>query len=66
MCTEFNELLSVFASERAQIWIVGTREQVIQVMNELCVKQVAPDRALFMPLVPLVRLPGKFATKLER
>jgi hypothetical protein len=66
MTTEFNDLLSAFASERMQIWLVGTRDQVIYGMNELYVKQVAPDRALFIPLIPLIRLPGKFATKLER
>lgn len=64
MTTEFNELLLAFASERMQIWLVGTRPQVVHGMNELYVKQVAPDRALFIPLIPLVWMPGKFATKL--
>jgi hypothetical protein len=66
MTTEFNELLSLFRGDRPQIWILGDREQVLHIMNEFCVKQIAPDRARFMPLVPIVAAPGKFMTILER
>ena len=34
MTTEFKELLSVSAEDKAQIWIIGTREQVNQLINE--------------------------------
>lgn len=35
MSTEFNELLSDPAAERAQIWIVGTREQVLPTISAI-------------------------------
>jgi hypothetical protein len=32
MTTEFNELLPVSRSDAAQIWIIGTRDQVTHLM----------------------------------
>ena len=59
MTTEFNELLPVSHSNKPQIWIIGTREQVIHTMNELYVKRVATDRAQFTPIVPAPFSRGK-------
>lgn len=80
MSTEFNELLANAAApqfaqpspepppvgDKLQIWLVGSREQVQHGINELYVKRVAPDRALFSPIVPFRWLPGKFISILER
>jgi hypothetical protein len=66
MSTEFNELLSFLHGDPAQILIIGTREQVLHLINEFCVKRIARDRAQFMPIVPLVSVPGRFMTILER
>lgn len=52
MTTEFNELLPVRAGDKPQIWIIGTREQVIHIINEFYVKQIANDRVKFTPLIP--------------
>ena len=46
MSTEFNELLSHPYGDRAQIWIVGTREQVNHIINEMYVKEMTADRSL--------------------
>ena len=40
MSTEFNELLSVPHGDKAQVWIVGTRDQIIHLMNEFYVKKI--------------------------
>jgi hypothetical protein len=80
MTTEFNELLANAAvpqfgqplpelppvSDKLQIWLIGTREQVQHGINELYVKRVAPDRARFSPIVPFRWFPGKFISILER
>lgn len=44
MNAEFNELLPVQTDDRAQVWIIGTRDQVIHMMNEFYVKRIANDR----------------------
>jgi hypothetical protein len=66
MTTEFNELLPVPPAEKVQIWIIGTREQVKHTINEFYVRQIASDRAHFMPIVPAPFAQGKFMTVLER
>lgn len=66
MTTEFSELLPFSHDDKAQIWIIGTREQVIHIMNEFCVKQVVSDRAQFSPLMPARFMPGKLMAILER
>ena len=66
MTSEFNELLPVSHGDKAQIWIIGTRDQVVHLMNELYVKRVATDRAQFTPIVPAPCSTGKYMTVLER
>ena len=66
MNTEFRELLSVSHDDKAQIWIIGTREQVMHTMNELYVKRVALDRAQFTPIVPAPFERGKYMALLVR
>ena len=66
MTTEFNELLPVSHDDKAQIWIIGTREQVLHTMNELFVRRVATDRAQFTPIVPAPFSNGKFMALLVR
>ncbi|MBI4779721.1 MAG: hypothetical protein HY785_00200 [Oscillatoriophycideae cyanobacterium NC_groundwater_1537_Pr4_S-0.65um_50_18] len=34
MTTEFNELLTDHPADRSQIWLIGTREQVMHLINE--------------------------------
>lgn len=57
---------SSFDDRKTQIWIIGSREQVLHTMNEFCVKRIAPDRARFSPIFPAFFLPGKVMTILER
>ncbi|MBF2047845.1 MAG: hypothetical protein EDM05_007660 [Leptolyngbya sp. IPPAS B-1204] len=66
MTTEFNELLPVSHGEKTQIWIVGTRDDVLHTINEFCVKRIAADRAKFTPLVPAPFAAGKYMTVLIR
>ena len=66
MTTEFNELLPLSHDDKPQIWIIGTREQVIHTMNELYVKRVALDRAQFTPIVPAPFATGKYMSLLVR
>jgi hypothetical protein len=76
MTTEFNQLLPGFSgkqpdgksphSDKAQIWILGSREQVVHLMNEFYVKQIATDRIKFTPIVPAPFAKGKYMTVLER
>ena len=66
MTSEFNELLPLSHDEKPQIWIIGTREQVLHTMNELYVKRVATDRAQFTPIVPAPFERGKYMTLLVR
>jgi hypothetical protein len=66
MTTELNQLLPVQHGEKAQIWIIGTRDQVIHLINEFYVKQIANDRVKFTPIVPAPFAKGKYMTVLER
>jgi hypothetical protein len=75
MSTEFNELLPDWAgndsagnseSEKAQIWIIGTREQVQHTINECYVRRLATDRAQFTPVFPFPFSSGKFMSILVR
>ncbi len=80
MSTEFNELLPIFPEEqppteflgrqghgdKTQIWIIGTREQVLHTINEFYVKRIANDRVKFTPIVPAPFAAGKYMTMLER
>lgn len=66
MNAEFNELLPVQTDERAQIWIIGTRDQVIHLMNECYVKRIATDRVQFTPIIPAPFAKGKYMTVLVR
>ncbi|MBW4465692.1 MAG: hypothetical protein KME07_09665 [Pegethrix bostrychoides GSE-TBD4-15B] len=66
MSTEFNERLSEPYDERAQIWIVGTREQVNHIISEMYVKQIVTDRGQFSLLVPAPFAQGKFMSVLLR
>ncbi|MBD3884390.1 hypothetical protein IFO70_21850 [Phormidium tenue FACHB-886] len=66
MTTELNELLPFTWEGAAQIWIIGTREQVIHLMNEMTVRGMTNDRAKFTPIVPAPFAPSKYMTVLER
>jgi hypothetical protein len=66
MSTEFNELLPVSHSDAAQIWIIGTRDQVTHLMNEFYVRKIASDRLKFTPIIPAPFATGKYMTVLER
>lgn len=64
MSTECKELLPVSPNEKAQIWVVGTRDQVIQIMNEFYANQIANDRVKFTPIIPAPLSSNKFMTVL--
>ena len=66
MTTEFNELLPVAHGDKAQVWIVGTREQVTHLMNEFYVKRIASDRIHFTPIIPAPFATGKYMSVLAR
>ena len=66
MTTEFNELLPDSAEDKAQIWIIGSREQVNQLINECYVRKLASDRVKFTPIVPAPFAVGKFMSVLVR
>lgn len=66
MTTEFNELLPVQAAEKTQIWIIGTREQVLHTINEFYVKKIANDRIKFTPIMPAPFDSSKYMTLLVR
>jgi hypothetical protein len=66
MTTEFNELLPVSPAEKAQVWIIGSREQVNHLINEFYVKKITDDRAKFTPIVPAPFAPGKYMSVLVR
>ncbi len=66
MTTEFNEELNIFDDEKSQIWIIGTRDQVLHQINEFYVKRIATDRVRFTPIIPAPFAKGKFMTVLER
>ncbi|GAB4369251.1 MAG: hypothetical protein Kow00121_08980 [Elainellaceae cyanobacterium] len=66
MTAEFNELLPVAPAEQTQIWIIGTRDQVVHTMNEFYVRKIANDRAQFIPIIPAPFAAGKYMTVLVR
>ena len=66
MTTELNELLPVSPAEKAQVWIIGSREQVNHLINEFYVKNIANDRAKFTPVVPAPFAAGKYMSVLVR
>jgi hypothetical protein len=66
MSSEFNELLSNSDANNSGIWIVGTREQVQHMMNELYVKGIVRDRAHFSPIVAAPFAPGKYLVIVSR
>ena len=66
MSAEFNELLQDPYANQPQIWVVGSREQVIHIINEFYVKKVATDRSQFSPMIPAPLAPGKYMTLLMR
>ncbi len=66
MTSEFNELLPESLGERAQVWIVGTREQVNHIISEMYVRQMITDRSQFSPMVSVPFAPGKFMSVLLR
>ncbi|WNZ23477.1 MAG: hypothetical protein EDM05_052345 [Leptolyngbya sp. IPPAS B-1204] len=66
MTTELNEELNLFDDEKSQIWIIGTRDQVLHQINEFYVKRIATDRVRFTPIIPAPFAKGKFMTVLER
>ncbi|MFM7424508.1 MAG: hypothetical protein ACKO7W_05860 [Elainella sp.] len=66
MTTEFNELLPDRAAEKAQIWIIGTKEQVQHIINEFCVKQIVNDRVKFTPIMPAPFATGRYMSVLVR
>lgn len=71
MSTEFNELLQCSCGnqphgDNSQIWVVGSREQVIHIINEFYVKQVITDRSQFSPMIPAPLARGKYMTLLLR
>ncbi len=69
MSTEFNELLSPLGdkshTDKSQIWIIGTREQVLHTINEFYVKRIANDRVKFTPIIP-APFEGKYMSVLIR
>ena len=74
MTTEFNELLLVAHGDKAQVWIVGMREQVMHLINKFYVKKIAIDpcgiceaaRAGFTPIIPAPFASGKYMSVLVR
>ena len=66
MSSEFNELLQNPLGDYPQIWVIGSREQVIHIINEFYVKRVATDRSQFSPLIPAPLAQGKYMTLLMR
>ncbi len=66
MTTEFNELLPVPYGDKAQVWIVGSRDQVLHLINEFYVKKIASDRVNFTPIVPAPFASGKYMSVLVR
>jgi hypothetical protein len=65
MTTELNELLNG-SDDKVQIWIIGTRDQVIHQINEFCARKFVTDRGRFSPLIPSPFDKGKYMTVLIR
>jgi hypothetical protein len=53
-------------NSHAQIWIIGSREQVNHLINECYVRKLASDRVQFTPIVPAPFAAGKFMSVLVR
>lgn len=66
MTTAFNELLPVSRGDAAQIWIIGSRDQVVHLMNEFYVRQLVNDRVKFSPIIPAPFDNSKYMTMLIR
>ncbi len=66
MTSEFNELLPESLGDRAQVWIIGTREQVNHIISEMYVNQLITDRREFSPLVSAPFAQDKFMSVLLR
>ena len=66
MSTEFNERLPESCDYCAQIWIVGSREQINHVISEMYVKQMITDRSQFSPMLPAPFAQGKYMSVLLR
>jgi len=66
MTSDWNEQLPVLECDRAQIWIIGTRDQVVHLMNECYVRRLATDRVQFTPIIPAPFTAGKYMTVLVR
>jgi hypothetical protein len=66
MTAEFNELLPVSRDDAAQVWIIGTRDQVVHLMNEFYVRKLVSDRVKFTPIIPAPFAAGKVMTVLVR
>jgi hypothetical protein len=66
MNAELNDLLPVSGGDKAQVWIIGTREQVLHLINECYVKKLASDRAKFTPIIPAPFAAGKYMSVLVR
>ena len=66
MNTELNEMLPVSQDDRAQVWLIGTRDQVVHLMNECYVRRLATDRVQFTPIIPTPFATGKYMTVLVR
>ncbi|MFM7425898.1 MAG: hypothetical protein ACKO7W_13060, partial [Elainella sp.] len=66
MTTEFNGLLPDSPAEKAQIWIIGTKEQVQHTINECYVRRLATDRSQFTPVFPFPFSSGKYMSILVR
>ena len=66
MSTEFNEPLPGSDGDRMQIWLIGSRDQVLHSINEFYVKRIATDRIQFTPIIPAPLFPGKYMSVLLR
>jgi hypothetical protein len=66
MTGEWNSQLPDQETDRVQIWIIGSREQVKHLINEFYVKRIATDRVQFTPIVPAPFASGKYMTVLVR
>ena len=64
MSTEFNELLQNSHGDQPQIWVVGSREQVNHIINEMYVKEMTTDRSQFSPLLPVPFASGEYMSVL--
>jgi alkanesulfonate monooxygenase SsuD/methylene tetrahydromethanopterin reductase-like flavin-dependent oxidoreductase (luciferase family) len=66
MTTELNEVLNASDDDKVQIWIIGTRDQVIHQINEFCARRFVTDRGKFSPLIPSPFDKRKYMTVLLR